>query len=223
MVVSGTLNNFGAFAVTGRISFENGGLYVHSARGRRIAADHTWRAGSTCRIDSSSGSNPSNINTQSLANFTWNAANQGANGGPNFADGAVIAGDLTVSNSKSLQFRITNLNGGQTKNIYIRGNVNVTGSTALLTSTGSGADTIAKAIINVDGNINVSAGQLSLNNSSSAYAVWNVKGNLNITGGTLQSGASGWYGRRSAEFYRNRDPNAYSCCSRHDRYRCNPF
>ena len=201
MVVNGTLNNFGTLTVTGRISFENGGLYVHSTpAGAGSLPTITWRTGSTCRIDSSSGANPSNINLQNFYNFTWNAAKQGANGGPNFNDGTIIAGNLTVSSSDSLQFRITNLSGGQTKNIYIRGNVSVNGSTALLTSTGSGADTLAKAIINVDGNISTTAGQLSLDNSSSAYSEWRVKGNLSVTGGTLQSGASGWYGRRTLSF-----------------------
>jgi pectin methylesterase-like acyl-CoA thioesterase len=201
LVVGGELNNFGSLVATGRISVENGGLYVHSTpSGAGSLPLITWRTGSTCRIDSSSGSNPSNINAESFYNFIWNASNQGANGGPNFNDGAVIAGDLTVSNSKGLQFRLTNLTGGQTKNIYIHGNVNVNGSNALLTSTGSGADTLAKAVINVDGNVIVTAGQLSLNNSGSAYAEWKIKGNLSVTGGTLQSGASGWYGRRTLNF-----------------------
>ena len=201
LVVNGTFNNFGTLTVAGRMSFENGGLYIHSTpAGAGSLPTITWRIGATCRIDSSSGSNPSNINLQSFANFIWNATNQGANGGPNFSDGAIIAGDLTVMSSKGLQFRLTNLNGGQTKNVYIRGSVYVNGSTAVLTSTGSGADTAAKAVINVDGNVAVTAGQLSLNNSGSAYAEWKIKGNLSVTGGTLQSGASGWYGRRALNF-----------------------
>lgn len=201
MVVNGTLNNFGTVTPTGRLSFENGGLYIHSVpSGGTTLPSSTWRVGSTCRIDGSSGSSPTNLNTQALYNLTWNATSQGANGGPNFGDGAVIYGDLTVTSTKSFQWRIVNLSGGQTKNVYIRGNIYVNGSTALLTATGSGADSLAKAIINVNGDVNVSAGQWSLNNSSAAYTEWKVSGNINITGGTLQSGSSGWYGRRTLNF-----------------------
>ncbi|MBI5473844.1 MAG: T9SS type A sorting domain-containing protein [Ignavibacteriae bacterium] len=198
LVVSGTLNMFGTVTATGRISFENGGLYIHSVLASLPSS--TWRTGSTCKIDSSSGSSPTNLNTQSLYNLTWNATNQGANGGPNFGDGAVIAGDLTVSSSKSLQWRVTNLSSGQTKNIYIRGNVFVNGATALLTSTGSGADTAAKAIVNVDGNISVTAGTWSMLNSSNAYAEWKVKGNVSITGGGLTNGGGTYFKRRTLNF-----------------------
>jgi len=201
LVVKGKLTDYGIIVATGRVSFENGALFLHrGVAGAGSVPASTWRIGSTCQIDSSSGSNPSNINTQTFYNFIWNATNQGANGGPNFSDGAVINGDFTILSSKSLQFRLANLNGGQTKTVYINGNVNVSGATAFLTSTGSGADTAAKAIIVVGGNVNVSAGQWSLDNSSNAYGEWRIKGNVNITGGTMQSGASGWYGRRTLNF-----------------------
>ncbi len=201
LVVNGTLINYGTLNPVGRVSFENGGTYIsRTPAGAGSLPSSAWRTGSNCQIDSSSGSNPSNINTQNFYNFVWNATNQGANGGPNFGDGAVIGGDLTVLSSKGLQFRLVNLTGGQTKTLYINGNVNVNGAQALLTSTGSGADTTAKAVIVVGGNVNVTAGQWSLDNSSSAYAEWKVKGNVSITGGTMQSGASGWYGRRTLNF-----------------------
>jgi len=203
LVVSGTLINYGTVSPVGRMSFESGGTYLsRTPAGAGSCPNSTWRTGSTCQIDSSSGSNPNNINTQSFYNFVWNATNQGANGGPNFKDGTVIAGDLTVSSTKStsIQFRLMNLTGGVTETLYINGNVNVNGAQALLTSTGSSADTAAKAIVVVGGNVNVTAGQWSLDNSSSAYAEWRVKGNVNITGGTMQSGTSGWYGRRTLNF-----------------------
>ncbi len=201
LAVSGTLNEFGTVVANGRISFENGGLFVFSvpAGGTTMPAA-TWRTGSTCRIDSTTGSTPTNLNTQALFNLIWNGTTQGANGGPNFPDGYVIAGDFTVLSSKSAQFRVTNLTAGVTKNIFIRGNLLVSGSTALLTATGSGADTAAKAVINVDGNATVTAGQWSLNNSGSAYAEWKIKGDVSVTGGTLQSGSSGWSGRRTLTF-----------------------
>jgi uncharacterized repeat protein (TIGR02543 family) len=201
MVISGTLNNAGTVTATGRIAYESGGLYVHSVpAGGTTLPSATWRTGSTCRIDSSSGSSPTNLNTQTLYNLIWNAANMGANGGPNFNDGAIIYGDLTVSNSKNLQFRLTNMSAGLTKNIYIRGNVYVNGATALLTSTGSGADTAARAIINIDGNVVVTAGTWSLVNSSNVYGEWKIKGNISITGGTMQSGTSGSFLRRTVNF-----------------------
>ncbi|MBI5475251.1 MAG: hypothetical protein HY964_00775, partial [Ignavibacteriales bacterium] len=201
MVVKGTLNNFGTVTSTGRVSFEATGLYVHSVpAGAGSVPLSTWRDGSTCRIDSGAASSPTGIQTQSLYNLIWNASNQGANGGPNLPNGYVLSGSLTVLNSKGLQFRITNLTAGETKNIYIRGDVNVNGATAVLTSSGSGVDTLTKVIINIDGNVNLSAGTWSLNNSSNAYAEWKIKGNINITGGTLQSGNSGWYARRTLNF-----------------------
>jgi pectin methylesterase-like acyl-CoA thioesterase len=200
-IVNGNLYDYGFIVASGRISFENGAWLFHrGAAGAGSIPNSTWRTGSTCQIDSSSGSNPSNINTQTFYNFIWNATNQGANGGPNFGDGAVINGDFTILSSKGLQFRLANLTGGQTKTVYINGNVNVSGSTSLLTGTGSGADTAAKVIVVIGKNVNVSAGQWSLDNSSSAYAEWRVKGNVNITGGTMQSGTSGWYGRRTLNF-----------------------
>ena len=201
MVVSGTLNNFGALTTAGRVSFENGGLYINSvAGGGALPSLITWRTGSTCRIDSSGTNGPTGLSTQNVFNLIWNATNQGANGGPNYNDGAVIAGDLTVLSSKGLQFRLVNLNSGQTKTLNIRGNVVVNGSSAILTSTGSGADTAARAVINIDGNVTVTAGQWSLCNSSAAYAEWKIKGNVSIAGGTLQSGSSGWGGRRTINF-----------------------
>lgn len=202
MVVNGTLNQFGTVSAAGRASVENGGLFIYSVpAGADIAMpSYTWRTGSTCRIDSTTGTTPTNLKNQSLYNLVWNGTNSGANGGPNFNDGTVIYGDVTLLSSKGFQWRLTNLSGGQTKNIFIRGNVRVNGSTALLTSTGSGADTLAKAVINIDGNVEVMAGTWSLCNSSAAYAEWKVKGDVSITGGTLQSGNSGWAFRRTLNF-----------------------
>ncbi|HUL44696.1 MAG TPA: pectinesterase family protein, partial [Bacteroidota bacterium] len=201
LVVNGVLNEFGTVTATGRISIESGGQFTYSIPGGGSTMPScTWRNGSTCRIDSTSGNSPTNLNTQNLFNLIWNGTTMAANGGPSFADGAIIAGDVTVLSSKGLQLRLVSLNGGQTKTVTIAGNLNISGSTALVTSTGSGADTLAKAIINIGGNVNVTAGQWSLNNSSSAYAEWRVSGNVSVTGGTLQSGSSGWAGRRTLTF-----------------------
>jgi uncharacterized repeat protein (TIGR02543 family) len=200
--VSGTLNNFGTVTATGRVAFNNGGTYIHSFPAGAGAAlpSSTWRDGSTCRIDSTTGTNPTNLNTQNLYNLIINATTMGANGGPNFPNNYILRGDLTLMSSKSLQWRMANVSGGETRNITINGNVNVNGSTAILTSTGSGADTAAHVNITVNGNVNLSAGVWNLNNSGSAYAEWFVKGNVSITGGTFNSSASGWYGRRTLNF-----------------------
>ena len=202
MMLYGTLNQFGTITAAGRISIENGGLFIYSVpAGADIAMpSYTWRTGSTCRIDSTTGSTPTNLRNQALYNLVWNGTNSGANGGPNFNDGTVISGDVRLLSSKGFQWRLTNLSGGQTKNIFIRGNVYVNGSAALLTSTGSGADTLAKAVINIGGNVEVLSGQWSLCNSSAAYAEWKVTGDVSILGGTLQSGNSGWAFRRTLNF-----------------------
>ncbi len=203
MVVYGSVNQFGTITATGRISIENGGLLTYSipAGGDIPMPVYTWRTGSTIRIDSTTGTTPTNLKNQTtLYNVIWNGTASGANGGPNFNDATHIYGSLTLLSSKKFQWRVTNLSGGQIKNIYIHGNVNVMDTSSLLTSTGSGADTLAKAIINVDGNVNVTAGTWSLCNSGSAYAEWKIKGNISITGGSLTSGASGWAGRRTINF-----------------------
>jgi uncharacterized repeat protein (TIGR02543 family) len=200
MVVFGTVNNIGTITATGRISFENGGVYKHNtASATTAAASTTWRTGSTFEINN--GSAPGNLNQHALYNLVVNpGTTMGGNGGPNFPNNYVLSGSLTVTSTNGFQWRLANLSAGLTTNIFIRGNVNVNGSTVLLTSTGSSADTAAKAVINVDGSVNITAGQWSLNNSSAAYAEWKVKGNISVTGGTLQSGTSGWYGRRTLNF-----------------------
>lgn len=201
MIVAGTLNMFGTVNSVGRLSVENGGLFIYSVpAGGSTMPSVTWRDGSACTIDSSTGTTPTNLNTQALHHLVWNAANQSSNGGPNFPNGAVINGNLIVSNTRGLQWRLTNLSAGQTKTVRIRGSVYVNGATALLTATGSGADTAAKAIIEIDGGMYVTAGQWSLVNSSNAYAEWRVKGDVSVTGGSLQSGASGSYLRRTLTF-----------------------
>jgi len=102
MVVYGTLNNFGTLTIRSRISFESGGFYINSNSAAALPGTGiiAWRNGSTCRIDSTSGSSPSNLNLQNLYNLIWNGTNSGANGGPNFPNNYVLAGDLTVLSTK---------------------------------------------------------------------------------------------------------------------------
>jgi pectin methylesterase-like acyl-CoA thioesterase len=217
VVVEGTMDNYGAVTSTGRISFENGAQYVHlvPAGGGSIPIS-TWRDGSTCEVDSAGNGGttipaPSSFQNQSFYNFVWNSPRQGGNIGINFPDGYVFRGNVTIMNTggTSYQWRWTNLSAGQTKNIYIRGDVNVNGANTNLTATGSSADTLAKAVINIDGNLNISAGKVSLNNSGSAYAEWRIKGDINVTGGTLTSGTSGGNQRRTLSFV-NSGPQSFT-------------
>jgi uncharacterized repeat protein (TIGR02543 family) len=205
-VVYGTLNNFGTVTATGRLSFENGGLYIHSVPGTAasLMPVSTFRTGSTCRIDScgvtSSGSgSPSNLYTQTLYNLIWNVVNQGNNVSTPFADGTIIYGDLTVTNTKNSAYRYSVTSGAGSKTITINGNLNINGS-AIFTGSGSSADASTLITIIVNGNVNVSAGTLSLQNSSNASAELKVKGNFTITGGTLLSGTSGTVDRRKLNF-----------------------
>jgi pectin methylesterase-like acyl-CoA thioesterase len=208
VIVGGVMANFGTVISTGRISFENASQYFHlvPASGGAIPTA-TWRDGSTCEVDSAGNGGTttpatSSFQNQSFYNFVWNSPRQGGNIGINFPDGYVFRGNVTITNTgaNNRQWRWTNLNSGQTKNIYVRGNVNVNGANVLLTSTGSSADTAAKAVINIDGDLNISAGNVSLNNSSSAYAEWKVKGDVNVTGGILTSGTGGGTQRRMLSF-----------------------
>jgi len=208
VVVAGTMDNYGTVTSTGRMSFENGALYVHlvPAGGGSIPIS-TWRDGSTCEVDSAGNGGTttptaSSFQNQSFYNFVWNCPRQGGNIGINFPDGYVFRGSVTIASTggSNNQWRWTNLNSGQVKNIYILGNVNVIGANSLLTATGSSADTAATAIINIDGDLNISAGNVSLNRSGSAYAEWRIKGNVNVTGGILTSGTSGGTQRRMLSF-----------------------
>ncbi len=102
MVVNGTLNQFGTVSAAGRISIENGGFFIYSVpAGADIAMPpYVWRTGSTCRIDSTTGTTPTNLRNQTLCNLVRNGTNSGANGGPNFNDGPEIYGDVTLLSSK---------------------------------------------------------------------------------------------------------------------------
>ncbi|MBI5473843.1 MAG: T9SS type A sorting domain-containing protein [Ignavibacteriae bacterium] len=198
-VVNGAVSNFGAIIPTGRLSFESGAKYVHVVpAGAGAVPTSTWRDGSTVEIDSAGNggtTSPSNITSQSFYNFVWNSPRQGGNIGLNFPDGYVFRGNVTITNTggPTRAWRFTNLSAGQTKNISVRGNVVVNGPNAMLTATGSTSDTAARAIINVDGDVNMQDGVLNLVGASNPYGEWRIKGNVNITGGQLTGGgAGGW-------------------------------
>jgi hypothetical protein len=80
MVVFGTVNNIGTITATGRISFENGGVYKHNtASATTAAASTTWRTGSTFEINN--GSAPGNLNQHALYDLVVNpGTTMGGNG-----------------------------------------------------------------------------------------------------------------------------------------------
>jgi hypothetical protein len=65
----------------------------------------------------------------------------------------------------------------------------VNGATAFLSGTGSGAGPSSFLVINVGGDITLSAGTLSLTNSSNTQTTLNLSGNLIMSGGTLTKGS----------------------------------
>ncbi len=200
-VVQGTVQNFGTITPSGRLSFENGAFYYHLVPGGAgVVPTSTWRDGSSIEIDSAGNGGtivPTNITSQSYYNFIWNSPRQAGNIGLNFSDGYVFRGSVTITNTGGTNraWRLTNLNAGQTKSIFIRGDVNVNGPNAMLTSTGSTSDTAALAIIHVDGDVNLSDGMLYLVGASNPYGEWRIKGNVNITGGQLTGGGAGAWRR----------------------------
>jgi len=211
-VVQGAVQNFGTIAPSGRLSFENGAFYYHLVPGGAgVVPTSTWRDGSSIEIDSAGNGGtivPTNITSQSYYNFIWNSPRQAGNIGLNFPDGYVFRGGVTITNTggTSRAWRLTNLSAGQAKNIFIRGDVNVNGPNAMLTSTGSTSDTAARAIINVDGDVNLSDGMLYLVGASNPYGEWRIKGNVNISGGQLTGGGAGAW-RRILSFTGTGDQN----------------
>jgi len=200
-VVQGSVFNYGTITTTGRMSYEYNATYYHRVpAGAGAVPTSTWRDGSTVEIDSAGNGAtvvPTNITSQSYYHFIWNSSRQGGNIGLNFPDGYIFRGNVIMRNTgaSSRAWRFTNLSSGQTKNIYIRGNVIVDGPNAMLTSTGSTSDTAARAIINIDGDLLVSDGVLNLVGASNPYGEWNIKGNVEISGGQLTGGGAGAWRR----------------------------
>lgn len=212
MVVYGSVYNYGTLTPTGRIALEDGATYYHRRPGGGGSVPTaTWRDGSTCQIDSTAPSTPTNITNQSFYHFVWNSPNQSGNVGLNFPDGYVFRGDLIIHNTNGKAWRITNLSAGQTKTIHIRGNVVVGGATAMLTATGSTSDTAARANIYVEKNILVSAGEWNLVAASNPYAEWFVNGDVIITGGKLSRGGMGAW--RGTVTFRNNRRQAFEVTS----------
>ncbi len=191
MAVAGSLNNFGTVTPIGALNIGNGGLYIHSIPVTGGAVPTAiWGTGSTCRFDSVVSASPTNVTNQSFYNFVWNCPRQGSNIGLNFPDNYVFRGSVTVTNTNNMQWRFTNLSAGQTKTINVLGDILVNGPTALLTGSGSGADTAARVVLNVSGNITVQSGTFNTQNSGSAYGRINLKGDLTISGGSVSINSS---------------------------------
>lgn len=205
MLVSGTVLNYGTITPTGRLSFEEGAIFYSRVGGGGVVPTATWGDGSTCEIDSV-GTTVANVTSQSFYHFTWNCPNQSQNIGLNFPDGYVFRGNVTITNTNgnTRQWRFANISSGTTRNIYIRGDVIVNGANAMLTATGSAStDTTAVVIINVGGDISVSAGVLNLVSTTNPYAEWKVKGNVTVTGGTLTAHTSAYPWRRTLTFVKS--------------------
>lgn len=210
--VNGSLINAGTVSVNNSgdvLTFESGSTYQHNRDGGTIPTA-TWSNGSTCLITGITATAPGGIN-QSFHHFKWDCAGQTGNVGPNFNDGITITGNFTVSNTggTSRQYRLTNLSSGQTKTINILGDLIVNGANVLFTGTGSTADSLAKVVINIGGNLNISAGIFNTNNSSNVYGQVNIGGDFIMTGGSF-SVNSIRYWRHSIYFNKNNGTQYFS-------------
>jgi len=180
--VSGTVVNTGAFSGSSALVFESGGLYQHDRNGGSIPTA-TWATGSGCLIRGASSTAPGNAN-QNFYNFTWDCPSQSA--GLNAAwSGNTIGGDVTVLNSGTSQFRMSN-NTAHLAPITIVGNA-VVGGGALTATGSSGAATYT---IYVLGDVIVTAGNLGLSRGSGGIATWYVDGDVSVSNATLQTSNS---------------------------------
>lgn len=187
--VNGSIVNSGTITPTGAIQYGNGGSYQHAISGGTIPAA-TWGTGSTCIISGTVGATSITGASQNYYNFVYNCTGQTGTCQLSWADGITIGGDVSILSTgwsgTAGKVRFTSLSGSTPKTINVNGNVNVSGSTAYLESTGSSATGLLS--INVGGNINISAGSLYLVASTAPWA-WNLSGDFIMTGGTLGKGS----------------------------------
>ena len=189
LTVNGSIVNSGTVTTTGTVVFNSGSSYEHALNGGTVPTA-TWNAGSICLISGTSSTAPGGLG-QAFANFTWNSANTSSA----TLTSTSIAGNLTISNGGSSQFRLQ----PSTNPMLIGGNLLISGAANVaLASSGTGRT------VTVTGNFSLSAGTLDLS-SSTGSGTLNVNGDFSISGGTLSRSGSGtanvFFGKNGTQVY----------------------
>jgi|GEM_PF-819741 len=179
MTVNGTLVNSGTITTTGTLVFNSGSTYQH-ARNAGSVPIATWDPASTCNITGSTNSTlPTNINTQTFGNFTWNCTSQAAGNVNLEPNGMAIQGNFSIlSTGTTGSLRLLNTATSRSltvgKNFLISGGIfNMSGNTGVGT-------------LNVAGNFTISGGTLTETSSGRGEIVFNGSvAQVYTSGGTV--------------------------------------
>jgi hypothetical protein len=177
LTVNGIVVNSGTITTTGTVSFGSGSTYQHTHTSG-VVPTATWDIASTCLVTGMTGTLPTGIAGQTFGNLTWNCPNQ-SNTSTAIAGVLTVAGNLTILNTGTYQFRV------QTSPITVGGDVYITGGTMWVAGQ-------ATKVMNVGGSVYINGGILDLMGyaSTSYSGTLNIKGNLSCTSGTLQVGGT---------------------------------
>lgn len=200
-ILSGAVMNATTFTMTasarfnllGTASFYQGGTgtSVPGSGGEQVLA-------STSNYHFNGAQNGASGAFPEFGNIYWEPAPTGSGTIQNtvatapFNNGLVIRGNLTVNLQSATAQEVRFATGAATSRSHvIDGDLNIISANSIVVVT-NGTGTVL-SILNIGGNINMTAGVLRGVNAS-GQGIVNLKGNLNNTGGTVQTGAgSGTY------------------------------
>ncbi|HAM51175.1 MAG TPA: hypothetical protein DCP92_10990 [Nitrospiraceae bacterium] len=164
--VSGTMNGTGAGTITGTLTFNSGGTYIHAKNGGAIPTA-TWNAGSVAEVTGVTTIVPTGLN-QAFANFTWDSAQTASlnlNGTLTTVNGNFTVSETTASTTLCTGYYslwLANAATGTTT-ITIGGDFIGSGNTSINLNRGAGT-----VVINVGGNFNYTGAYLMSQNGSGA-------------------------------------------------------
>lgn len=175
--VTGSIVNSGTVTCTSaaKLPMNSGSTYQHSQDGGTIPTA-TWNANSTCNITGYVNTDISGLTSQTFGHFIWNNSGQ-TNNMTSPSAGLVFAGNLTIQNTSTFQFRF-----GQPGNNTIGGNFIMSGGNVRISSN-------TARTVDVTGNVDISSGTLTMTDGNQIGTL-NVAGNFSHTGGTITESGS---------------------------------
>ena len=118
--VTGSIINAGTVAgATGKLNFASGSTYEHTNTSGTVPTA-TWDVESTCLITGMTSTLPTGVGGQTLGNLTWNCPNQ-SNTSTALSGVLTVAGNLTILNTGTYQFRVQSTPITVGKNVYVSG------------------------------------------------------------------------------------------------------
>ncbi|MFY8004989.1 MAG: beta strand repeat-containing protein [Chitinophagaceae bacterium] len=168
------------------IVFAANSLYTHAINGGTIPAAN-WRDSSNCNVTGMTNTQPNGLN-QSFGNFTWNCSGQttfvtinNSNFGTKniFTLTSTNGRNFTIADNASVEF-VNNFNS-----------ININGSNAIFVLAFSNTSNTISNVVNVTGNVTISAGRLQFSGFSGTptlaentvyHSILNVGGDLSISG-----------------------------------------